>query len=124
MGLIYITIARAELITLFVHMQHKIQMHFLMCQEEEIQEDGEALCMRECSDNMVCNSFKLKGFRLSVMRKLFTVKVVRLWHGLSREAVDTPSMEVFKTLLDGALRNLVQWKVSLPMAGMVELGDC
>jgi len=33
------------------------------------------------------------------------------------EVVDTPSMEVFKARLAGALSNLVWWKVSLPMAG-------
>jgi len=32
---------------------------------------------------------------------------VRFWHRLPREAVDAPSMEVFKTRLDGALGNLV-----------------
>ena len=45
--------------------------------------------------------------------------MVRLWHRLPREAVDTPSLEV----LDGALDNLVWWEVSLPMVGRLELGD-
>ena len=36
---------------------------------------------------------------------------------MPREAVDAPSLEVFKARLDGALGNLVWWEVSLPMAG-------
>jgi len=43
--------------------------------------------------------------------------VVRHWHRLPREAVGAPSLEVFKARLDGALSNLVQWKLSVPMAG-------
>ena len=43
------------------------------------------------------------------------MRVVRHW--LLREAVAAPSLKVFKARLDGALSNLVWWKVSLPMAG-------
>ena len=50
----------------------------------------------------------------------FTVRVVRHWHRLPREAVDAPSLAVFKVSLDGALSTLVWWKVSLPMAGGLE----
>ncbi|KFO55744.1 hypothetical protein N302_01111, partial [Corvus brachyrhynchos] len=55
------------------------------------------------------NGFKLKESRskLDIRKKFFTVRVVRHWHRLPREAVDAPSLEVFKTRLDGALRNLV-----------------
>ena len=45
------------------------------------------------------------------------------WHRLPREVVDVPSLAVFKARLDGALSNLVWWKVSLPMTGGVELDD-
>lgn len=38
-------------------------------------------------------------------KKSFTVKVVRHSNRLSREAVDVPTLEVFKTILDGALSN-------------------
>jgi len=31
--------------------------------------------------------------------------------------VDVPSLEVCKARLDGALDNLISWKVSLPVAG-------
>ena len=55
------------------------------------------------------NGFKLKEgrFRLDVRGKLFTMRVVRCWHRLPREAVDAPSLEVFKARLDGALGSLV-----------------
>jgi len=43
------------------------------------------------------------------------MRVVRHW--LPREAVDASSLAVFKVRLDGALSNLVWWKVSWPMAG-------
>jgi len=48
---------------------------------------------------------------------------VRHWNRLPREAVDAPSLEVFKARLDRALSSLVSWKVSLPMAGGLELDD-
>jgi len=49
--------------------------------------------------------------------------VVRHWHRLPREAVDAPSLAVFKARLDGALSNLVWWKLSLPMVGGLERDD-
>jgi len=49
--------------------------------------------------------------------------VVRDWNRLPREAVAAPSLEVFKASLDGALSNLVWWKVSLLMGGGLELDD-
>ena len=48
---------------------------------------------------------------------LFTMRVLRCWHRLPREAVAAPSLAVFKARLDAAWSNLVWWKVSLPMAG-------
>jgi len=47
--------------------------------------------------------------------------VVRHWNRLPREVVATPSLAAFKASLDGALSNLVQWKMSLPIAGGLEL---
>ncbi|TRZ15003.1 hypothetical protein HGM15179_012101 [Zosterops borbonicus] len=49
--------------------------------------DGERLFTRACSDRTRGNGFTL---------------------GESRDAVDAPSLEVFKARLDGALNNLVQ----------------
>ncbi|KGL89249.1 hypothetical protein N301_00265, partial [Charadrius vociferus] len=55
------------------------------------------------------NGFKLEEgrFRLDIRKKFFTLRVVRHWPRLPREAVDAPSLEVFKARLGGALSNLV-----------------
>ncbi|KFO65232.1 hypothetical protein N302_01847, partial [Corvus brachyrhynchos] len=55
------------------------------------------------------NGLKLQKsrFSLDIRKKLFTVRVVKHWSRLSREAVDAPSLEVFKARLGGALSNLV-----------------
>jgi len=51
------------------------------------------------------------------------MRVVRHWNRLSTEIVDAPSLEVFKARLDGALSNLILWKMFLPVAGGLELDD-
>jgi len=48
-----------------------------------------------------------KRVDLDTVKKFFTVRVVKHWHSLPREAVDAPSLEEFKARLDGALSNLV-----------------
>ncbi|KFR11858.1 hypothetical protein N306_05286, partial [Opisthocomus hoazin] len=55
------------------------------------------------------NGCKLKEdrFRLDIRKKFFTMRVVKHWHRLPREAVAAPSLAVFKARLDEALRNLV-----------------
>ncbi|KFR17191.1 hypothetical protein N306_06173, partial [Opisthocomus hoazin] len=55
------------------------------------------------------NGFKLREGRFGqdIRKKFFTVRVVRQWHRLPREAVDAPSLETFKARLDGAQSNLV-----------------
>jgi len=87
--------------------------------------DGEGLFTRVCSDRTRGNGFKLKEgrFRLDIRKKFFTMKVVKHWNRLPREAVDTPSLAVFKARLVGALSNLVWWKMSLLMAGGLEPDD-
>ncbi|KFQ98166.1 hypothetical protein N306_09033, partial [Opisthocomus hoazin] len=55
------------------------------------------------------NGSKLKEgrFILDIKKKFFTMRVVKHWNMLPREAVDAPSLEVFKARLDGTLSNLV-----------------
>jgi len=40
-------------------------------------------------------------FRLEVRNTFFRISVVRIWNRMSREVVDSPSLEVFKIRLDG-----------------------
>ena len=70
---------------------------------------GEGLLTRACDGRTRGNGFKLKKgrFRLGIRKKLFTMRVVRYWNRLPRETVDAPSLEEFKTRLDGALSSLV-----------------
>jgi len=70
---------------------------------------GEGLFTSACSDTTRGDGFKRKKdrFRLDIRKKFFTVRVVRHWNRLPREAVAAPSLEVFKARLDGALSNLV-----------------
>jgi len=50
-------------------------------------------------------------------KKFFPMRVVKHWPRLPREAVAAPFLAVLKARLDGALSNLVWWKMSLLMAG-------
>jgi len=45
------------------------------------------------------------------------MRVVKPWHRLPRAVVEAPSLQTFKARLAGALRNLVELKVSLLTAG-------
>jgi len=51
----------------------------------------------------------MKEGRLGLDRRkrFFTMRAVRHWNRLPREAVDAAALEVFKVRLDGALSNLV-----------------
>ena len=55
------------------------------------------------------NGFELEEgrSRLDIRKKFFTMKVVRRWNRLPREAVNAPSLEAFKARLDGAVSSLV-----------------
>ena len=70
--------------------------------------EGEQLFTWSNSDTIKGNGFKLREekFRLDARKKFFTQRVVMHWNRLSREAVDVPSLEVFKARLDGALGSL------------------
>ena len=69
---------------------------------------GEGRFIRACSDRTRRNGFKLEEgrFRLDIRKKVITLRMVRHWNRLPREAVDAPSLEAFKASLDGSLSNL------------------
>jgi len=52
--------------------------------------------------------------------KSFTVRVVRCWHRLPSDVVDTPFLEPFKARLDQALGSLMQLWMSLCIAGELD----
>jgi len=49
------------------------------------------------------------------------IGVVKHWDRLPRAVVAAPSLETFKARLDGALSNLIQLKMSLLIAGGLDL---
>ncbi|GAB0181899.1 hypothetical protein GRJ2_000655200 [Grus japonensis] len=85
--------------------------------------DGDNVFSRACSDRMRGNGFKLKEgrFSLDIRKTFFMMRVVKHWHWLPREVVDAPSLETFKVRLDGALSNLIYLKMSLFIAGGLDL---
>jgi len=56
-----------------------------------------------CNDRTIENDSKLKEgrFRLDIRKKFFTMRAVRHWNRLPREAMDALSLEVLKAKLDG-----------------------
>jgi len=51
------------------------------------------------------------------------MRMVRPWPRLPRKAVAAPSLAGLKARMDGALSNLVWWKMSLLIAGSLEPDD-
>jgi len=80
--------------------------------------------MRVGNDRTRGDGFKLRQerFRLDI-RKFFTQRAVTHWNGLSKEAVDAPSLEAFKARLDVALGSLVCWLATLHIVGGLKLDD-
>ncbi|KFV67605.1 hypothetical protein N307_00668, partial [Dryobates pubescens] len=46
-------------------------------------------------------------FRSDIRKKFFTIRVVRHWNRLPREAMEAPSLEFSKARLDVALGNVI-----------------
>ena len=65
------------------------------------------LLKRKVAVGYLCKEGKEGRFRLDIRGKFFTERVVRCWHRLPGDAVDAPSLEVFKARLDGTLGSLV-----------------
>jgi len=84
--------------------------------------DGENIFSRACCYRTRSNGFKLREgrFRLDTRKKFVTIRLVKHWNRLSREAVEAPSLETFKARLDGALSNLIWLKMSLLTTGHLD----
>jgi len=50
---------------------------------------------------------KHRKFQLNMRKNFFPPRVVEPWNRLPREVVESPSLEIFKTLLDGVLCSLL-----------------
>jgi len=79
---------------------------------------GEGLLTGAWSDRTRGDGFRLKEgrFRLDRRKKIFTLRVVMLAQ-VAQRGGRCRSLETFQARLDGALSNLIQVKMSLPMAG-------
>jgi len=54
---------------------------------------------------------------LDVRKTFFTQREVRHWNRLSREIVDAPFLEAFRSRLHGILGSLIWWMATSPWQG-------
>jgi len=89
---------------------------------EGLRESWRGAGTRARSDRARGDGFKLKEgrFRLDIRKKFFTLRVVKPWPRLPREAAAPLSLAGLKARLDGALSTPGWWKGSLPVAGGLE----
>ncbi|KAJ7418311.1 hypothetical protein BTVI_29677 [Pitangus sulphuratus] len=66
-------------------------------------EVGIGLFSQATADRMRGHNFKQGRLRLDIRNYFFMESVVKHWNGLSREMLESPSLEVFKKLLDVSL---------------------
>ena len=82
-------------------------MNACKCLKSESQVDETGLFLVVCSDRTRNSRHKVehRKFYMYTKKNLFILRVTEHWNRLPREAVESPSMETFRTRLDTFLCN-------------------